>query len=217
MCTYRHHPSTGGSFHVKKIKIVLQVLEVGGVGRGWGIKAHDVVIADGIRNDGKWFAVHCHRKRLVPADIVDVIDETQLLKNAQGVRRAAQPERVETNRTRACDFLNRIDAGLIPSSFLFRGHGILRLPCLSVPGGFMSPFDNFLCKIRMLLNCLTDHMRSYFDSDAVPQIEHTRNAFLETIVVPFLNGEIGVFRIERWKGTTGSSFGLSACFELHGK
>src|SRR5882762_3189423 len=188
MCTYRHHPSTGGSFRVKKIKIVLQVLEVGGVGRGWRIKSHDVIVANGVGNDGKRFAIHCHRERLVPADIVDVIDETQLLKNAQGVRRAAKPKRIEPNRSRACNSLNRVDARLIPSSFLLGSHGILRLPCLSVSGGFMPAFDNFLCEIRMLLDCLTDHMRSYFDSDAIPQVEQTRNAFLETIVVPFLCG-----------------------------
>src|SRR6266404_6219015 len=113
--------------------------------------------------------------------------------------------------------LNRVDARLIAGAFLFRGHGVLRLPSLSVSGGFMPAFDDFLRQSGMLLDRLTDHMGSYFNSNAVPQIEHTRNAFLETIVVPFLCRQIGIFRVERRKGTARTSFGLSAGFKLHGQ
>jgi hypothetical protein len=51
-----------------------------------------------------------------------VVDETQLLKNAQSIRRAAQPERVETKRTSARHFLNGFDAGLISAAFLLGSH-----------------------------------------------------------------------------------------------
>src|SRR5882762_1590457 len=80
----------------------------------------------------------------------------------------------------------------------------------------MAAVHNLLGKGRVLLDGLTDHVRAHLDADPVPQVEQARNAFLETIVVPFLYGQVRVFRIKRWKGTTGSSFGLSACFELHG-
>jgi len=54
-----------------------------------------------------------------------------------------------------------------------------------VSGGFVSACDNFLREVRMLLDRLTDHVGGYFNSDAIPQVEQTWNAFLETIVVPF--------------------------------
>ena len=99
-----------------------------------------------------------------------MVNETQVLKNAQGVRRPAQPKRIEADRPSAGNSLNRVDTRLIAGAFLLRSHGVLRLPRLSVSGGLMSAFDNFLRQIRVLLNRLTDHMRSYFDSDAIPQI-----------------------------------------------
>ena len=80
----------------------------------------------------------------------------------------------------------------------------------------MPALNNFLREIRMLLNCLTYHVGRDFDANPVPQIEQARNAFLETIVIPFLRGQIGILRIERWKGAASSSFGLGAGFELHG-
>src|SRR4029077_10466118 len=106
---------------------------------------------------------------------------------------------------------------LIAGVFLLRSHGVLRLPRLSVSGGFMPACDNFLGEFRVLLDCLTNHVGSYFDADAVPKVKQAWNAFLETIVVPFLCGQIGIFRIKRWKGTARSPFGLSSRFELHGK
>jgi hypothetical protein len=96
-----------------------------------------------IRHDGKGFAFHRHRKRLVPADVIDVIDESQVLKNAQSVRRAAQPERIEANRTSAGDPLDGIDAGLISRPFLLGSHGILRLPGLAVSRRLMAAIDKF--------------------------------------------------------------------------
>src|SRR5439155_3727004 len=175
--------------------------------------SHDVVIANRVWNDGKRFAIHHHGERLVPADIVNVVNETQVLKNAQGVRRPAQPKRIEADRPGARNSLNRVDTRLIAGTFLFRSHGVLRLPRLSVSGGFMSACDNLLREFRVLLDCLTNHMGSYFDADAVPKVKEAWNPFLETIVVPFLCRQIGIFWVERRKGTARSSFGLCACFE----
>ncbi len=79
----------------------------------------------------------------------------------------------------------------------------------------MTAVDNFLRQGRMFLDSLADHVRSHFDSNPIPQIEEARNPFLETVVVPFLDGQIRIFRVKRWKGTTRSSFGLGASFELH--
>src|SRR5258708_35141321 len=98
MRTDRHHPTTGGGFRVEDIKIILHVLQVTSIRRCRGVKAHDVIIANRIRYDSKRFAFYRHGERLVAADIINVIDESQVLKNAQGVWRAAQPERIESER-----------------------------------------------------------------------------------------------------------------------
>ena len=78
----RHHPSASGGFRVEDFEIVLQILQVGDVRRGGRFKANDVVVANSVWNDGEWFSVNGHGKRLIAADIVNVIDKTQLLQNA---------------------------------------------------------------------------------------------------------------------------------------
>src|SRR5260370_6742892 len=100
MRTDRHHPTTGGGFRVEDIKIILHILQVRSVCRGRGVKAHDVIIANRIRYDSKRLAFYRHGERLVAADIINVIDESQVLKNAQGVWVSAHPERIEPTRPR---------------------------------------------------------------------------------------------------------------------
>src|SRR6266487_4158871 len=63
---------------------------------------------------------------------------------------------------------------------------------------------------------LTDHVRCDLNADAIPHIEHARNAFFKTIFVPLPHGQIGALRIKRRKGAAGSAFRLSASFKLHG-
>src|SRR5258708_20596750 len=124
----RHHPTVGYSLRVEDIKIILQILQVSFVGRGRRIKAHDVIITNRVRYDGKRFAFYRHRERLVSADIINVIDEAQVLKNSQSVRCTAHPEGVETNRPRTLNPLDGVDAGLIPDPFLLGTHEPLWLP-----------------------------------------------------------------------------------------
>ncbi len=184
----RHHPTMGDSLRVEDIKIILQILQVSGVCRGRRIKAHDVIITNRIGHDGKRFAFYRHREWLVPADIINVIDEAQVLKNSQGVRCAAQPERIETNRTSTRNPLDGIDAGLIPGTFLLGSHGILRLPRLAVPGRFVAAIDNLFGQFGMSFNGLADHVRRHLNAYSVPKIEQAGNALLKAILVPLLNG-----------------------------
>ncbi len=99
----RHHAAAGGSLCVEHIKIILQILQTGGVRRGRRIKAHDVIVTDRVWDDGEWLAFHRHGKRLIPADVIDVVDESQILENTQGIRCTAQPECIEANRPNARD------------------------------------------------------------------------------------------------------------------
>ena len=69
-------------------------MQIRGVRRGRRIKAHDVIITDCVGDDGKWLAFHRHGKRLIPADVIDVVDEAQVLENPQGIRCTAQPKRM---------------------------------------------------------------------------------------------------------------------------
>ena len=84
-----HHSAPGGRLGVEHVKIILQVLEVSGVGCGRRIKAYNIIVANRIGHDGKRFAIHREGKWLIAAYIIDVVDEAQVLKNAQGVWRAA--------------------------------------------------------------------------------------------------------------------------------
>ena len=86
--------------------------------RGRRIKAQDVIITDCVGDDGKGLAFHRHGKRLIPASVINVVDEAQVLENSQGIRCTAQPECIKANRTGAGDSLDGIDAGLIPGTFL---------------------------------------------------------------------------------------------------
>ena len=52
----RHHATTVGSLCVEDIKIILHILQIGGVRRGRRIKAHDVIITDCVGDDGKGLA-----------------------------------------------------------------------------------------------------------------------------------------------------------------
>ncbi len=88
---------------VEDIKIILQILQIRGVSRRRRIKAHDVIITDRVGDDCKWLAFHRHGKRLIPADVIDVVDESQILENTQGIRCTAQPECIEANRPNARD------------------------------------------------------------------------------------------------------------------
>ena len=144
----RHHAATVGSFFVEDIKIILHVSQIGGVRRGRRIKAHYVIVTDCVGDDGKGLAFHCHGKRLIPANVINVVDEAQVLENSQGIRCTPQPECIEANRTGAGDSLDGIDAGLIPGTFLLGSHGILRLPCLAVSGRFMARDRQSLSPVR---------------------------------------------------------------------
>jgi hypothetical protein len=114
----RHHAATVGSFCVEDIKIILHILQIDGVRRGRRIKAHDVILSDCVGDDGEGLAFHRHGKRLILANVINVVDEAQVLENSQGIRCTAQPECIKANRTGAGDSLDGIDAGLIPGTFL---------------------------------------------------------------------------------------------------
>ena len=88
----RHHATTVGSLCVEDIKIILHILQIGGVRRGRRIKAHDVIITDCVGDDGKGLAFHRHGKRLIPANVINGVDEAQVLENSQGIRCTTQPE-----------------------------------------------------------------------------------------------------------------------------
>ena len=145
-----------------------------------------------------------------------MVDEPQVLKNAQSVRRAAQPERIETDRASTRCLLDGIDAGLIPAPFLLGSHGVLRLPGLAMPCRFMAAVNNLFRLLRVSFDRLTDHVRCHLNTYPIPHIEHARDAFFKTIFVPLLHGQIGVLRIKRRKRAAGSAFRLSASFKLHG-
>jgi len=151
-------------------------------------KAQDVIITDCVEDDGEGLAFHRHGKRLIPANVINVVDEAQVLENSQGIRCTAQPECIKANRTGAGDSLDGIDAGLIPGTFLLGSHGILRLPRLAVSGRFMAAIDNLFRQFGMSFNRLADHMRRYLDAYSIPKIEQAGNAFLKAVLVPLLNG-----------------------------
>src|SRR4051794_9658970 len=48
------------------------------------------------------------------------------------------------------------------------------------------------------------------------EVEQARDAFLDAVVVPLLNGQVCVFRVERREGAFRAPFRLGASLELHG-
>jgi hypothetical protein len=59
---------------------------------------------------------------------------------------------------------------------------------LAVPGRFMAAINDLLCQLRMFFDRLPDHVRRHLNANPIPHIEHARNTFLKTILVPLLNG-----------------------------
>jgi hypothetical protein len=146
-----------------------------------------------------------------------MVDETQVLEDAQGVRRTAKPKRIETDRASTRCLLDGIDAGLIPGAFLLGSHGVLRLPSLAMPRRFMAAANNLFRQLRVSFDSLTDHVRCHLNACAVPQVEQAWNAFLETILVPFLDGQIRIFGSRGGKGLLAPLSGwapVSNCMEI---
>src|ERR1700730_7560338 len=106
-------------------------------GRG-AFDQQNVVVAQGIGHNNEVLAVDWLDKRLVPAEIIDVIDVAELLQQGQGVRAAPQPVAVVADRALTRDRLDHVASGDQELLFLLAAYCILGAPARTVAGSLMA-------------------------------------------------------------------------------
>src|SRR2546421_12780397 len=96
MSTDRHHAATLCRFGVKHVELCLQIAGIFLSAEEVRFIIDDVIHVQRIWNDREWFSFHVDQERLIPADVVNVINEAKLLENLQRVWCATKPEGIET-------------------------------------------------------------------------------------------------------------------------
>jgi len=85
-----------------------------------------------------------------------------------------------------------------------------------VARGLVAALHDFPRELRVAGHRLADHVGGHLDVLAIPEVEKARDAFLDAVVVPGLDRQVRVSRIERREGAFRSPFRLGAGLELHG-
>src|SRR5439155_25578091 len=130
-------------------------------------------------------------ERFVAADIVDVIEVTELLQQGHGVGAAPQPVAVVAHRPLTggrFDHRSRLDQELL---LLVTTHRVLRAPARTVTGRLVAARDDFPAELRMAPDRFADHMGSDLDSMAIPEIEHAWDSLAVAIGEPGIGSGIG--------------------------
>src|SRR5260370_885812 len=175
-----------------------------------------------VRNDmqrvghyGKGLVSNVHQEWLIAADVVDVVGVAKLLQDLERLRCTPQPERIEADGPHARDSLDSCSRISVALPLLFRGHGILRRPGLSVTRGFVAALDNLFRERWVLFDSGAHHVGSHLYLAAGDYGQPPRAGFLETVLVPFGSGNVRVFGVYLRQRALGSALGLSAGFHLH--
>src|SRR5258708_2323580 len=108
-----HHPTTCSRLGIERIKFRLEIVSIHCRAEVPDFVVHNVIHVECVGHNGKWFVVHVNHEGLVAADVVNVVDEAERLKNLQGMRSAAQPESIEADWPRAGCSLDAFNALLI--------------------------------------------------------------------------------------------------------
>src|SRR5258708_18388099 len=154
----RHNATTGSGHRIERIELRFEVVGVHGCAEIPGFIIHDVIHVERVGHNSKGFAADINQEWLVTAHIVNMVDETERLKNFQSLRSASQPEGVEADRTRTRCSLNALDTLLIRGALFLRSHRVLRGPGLPVSGCFVPTLNDLLCERRVQVHCCADHM-----------------------------------------------------------
>src|SRR6266478_9473366 len=113
MRTDGYHASTCRGLCIQLIEFVFQFAGELRTRPMTAFVVDDVIRVDRIRHDYERLVPNRDQERLIPTDIVDVIDKPEVLQDLECARCATQPESVETYRAcTGCGF-DRFDARLI--------------------------------------------------------------------------------------------------------
>src|SRR5258706_11018815 len=97
---------------------------------------------EGVGHRDELSSLQSQNKRLVPARLINVVDETQALEGVQGSWRIAHPIRVPTNWLLAGGLFDALNAVCYEAALCIRAESVAILPGTSVRGGLVPAFDD---------------------------------------------------------------------------
>jgi hypothetical protein len=146
---HRHHATPYSGLSVEGIELRFEVFSIHGGAEVPGFIVDDVVHVECVGHDSKWFVVHVYQEGFITTYVVNVVDETERLKNLQRVRGTAKPKSVEPDRPRTGRSLDAIDTLVIRGALFFRSHRELRGPGLPVSTCLVTTLNYLFCKRRV--------------------------------------------------------------------
>src|SRR5215471_5376273 len=97
MRTHGNHPALSSRFCIQRIELPLQFRSELVAGVPAVLVVLKIVQLKSIRDHDKWLSLYRDQKRLVPAEIIRVVDEAEVLQYAECVWSGAHPGRIKTH------------------------------------------------------------------------------------------------------------------------
>src|SRR5690348_15593950 len=102
---------------------------------------HQIIEFQSVRNDGKRLTAYRDQRRLIPADIVEMVEEAEVLKNFQRLLLTATQEALQPDWPLPGSAHYAFNVRLGGRSLFVGSDGILRHPALTMGSSLVAAFD----------------------------------------------------------------------------